>query len=166
MEQLGIDPSLLLAQIVNFAIIILVLTKLLYKPILKQLAERRQKIEEGLELTEKMRQEEEKLKEKEEKLLADARKQARHIIDDAQKEAKNIEKDATEQARREAETIMAKGKAEAKKYHESMEGTIRAEAVDLAVAMSKQLLSRVLSDKDQEKLLSAHIQEIKKMKVH
>ena len=87
MEQLGIEPKLLLAQIVNFLIIAFVLTKLLYKPILAMLEKRKKEIAQGLELTEKMRLAEEKYKEKEEKLLSEARREARTIVEAAEKEA-------------------------------------------------------------------------------
>ena len=49
MENIGIEPYQLLTQVINFALMIFILTKLLYKPILKGLEERKKKIEEGLE---------------------------------------------------------------------------------------------------------------------
>jgi len=58
MEKLGIEPSLLLAQIINFAIIVVVLSKLLYKPILSMLEKRKREIEESLRLTDKLRADE------------------------------------------------------------------------------------------------------------
>jgi F-type H+-transporting ATPase subunit b len=65
MDKLGIDPKLLLAQLVNFTIIMLLLKKFLYKPILDMLEKRKKEIAEGVALTAKMREEEEKLKGKE-----------------------------------------------------------------------------------------------------
>jgi len=56
MEKLGIEPTLLLAQILNFLIIAFVLTKILYKPILQLLDKRKKTIEEGLRLTQKMQE--------------------------------------------------------------------------------------------------------------
>lgn len=47
MEQLGIEPQLLLAQLVNFLIILFVLSKLLYKPILGMIEKRKKEIAEG-----------------------------------------------------------------------------------------------------------------------
>ena len=54
MEKLGIEPILLLTQVINFTILVVVLTKFLYKPILKMLDERKKKIEEGLTLSREM----------------------------------------------------------------------------------------------------------------
>ena len=49
MEKLGIQPILIIAQIVNFVILLLLLKKFLFKPILKVLDERKKKAEEVLQ---------------------------------------------------------------------------------------------------------------------
>ena len=126
--------------------------------------ERRKKIEEGLALSDKMRQEEEKAKEKMDKLLEKARKDARGIIDEAQKQGKEEEKEIVEQARVEAQAIIQKGKDEAAKIRKEMEQDVRKEAIDLAIVMSKQLLSQVLSKEDQHKLVTKHIKQLGRIK--
>ena len=88
MEKLGIEPSLLLAQIVNFVIIMVVLTKILYTPILGMLEKRKKEIEESLAIRERLRVEEEKMQVRKEKLLSEARKEARAILDEAKKQGK------------------------------------------------------------------------------
>ena len=55
-SQLGIDPKLLLAQGVNFVILLVVLTKFVYKPLMKMVEERRKKIELGIKGGEKAEQ--------------------------------------------------------------------------------------------------------------
>ena len=103
MEKLGIEPSLLLAQIINFSIIVVVLTKFLYKPILAMLAKRKKEIEEGLLITERLRLEEEKLGARREKLLNEARKEARVILEDAKMQGKDLEKEIVAAAHKEAD---------------------------------------------------------------
>ncbi|MCL4200616.1 F0F1 ATP synthase subunit B, partial [Patescibacteria group bacterium] len=110
MEKLGIEPSLLLAQVVNFLVIMVVLQKLLYKPILTMLEKRKKEIAEGLHLTQKMREEEERLKEKQEKALAKAREDALQIIEDAKKQAKETEKELVAEAHTQAAAIIARAK--------------------------------------------------------
>jgi len=160
MEQLGIQPSLLLAQIVNFSIIAFVLSKVLYKPILSMLEKRKKEIQEGLALTEKMREEEEKLKVKESKVLDLARKDARELLEKAKKDATVLEKQIVEDAHAQSESVIEKGKHEVETLRESMMKDIRSEAVELAVAMTKRLTSAVLSSSDQHTLI-AH--ELKKL---
>jgi F-type H+-transporting ATPase subunit b len=160
MEQLGIQPSLLLAQIVNFSIIAFVLTKILYKPILSMLEKRRKEIQEGLALTEKMREEEEKLKAKEAKILDSARKEARELLEKTKKEAGLLEKQLAEEAHKEAGTIIEKGKNEVESLRASMMKDVQKEAIELAVAMTKRLTSTVLSGENQHALIAKELKKL------
>jgi F-type H+-transporting ATPase subunit b len=163
MEQLGIEPNLLLAQIVNFLIILFVLSKLLYKPILGMLEKRKKEIAAGLELTEKMRAEEEKLNVRKEKVLEEARKEAKTIIEAGKKEADVQAKVIVEAAHETAETIIAKGKEDVTDLRVNMEKDVRHAAVGIAEAMTTQLLSQVLSAADQHKLIQKHLKELEKV---
>jgi len=160
MEKLGIEPTLLAAQVVNFLIIIVVLQKLLYKPILTMIEKRKKEIAEGVEFTAKMRQEEEKIKEKQDKALAKAREDALVIIEDAKKQAKETEKELVADAHVQAEAILARAKAEAEETKKEAHLAISREAVDLAVVMAKRLLSSVLGVKEQHALIAKKIKDL------
>lgn len=163
MEQLGIQPSLLLAQVVNFAIIVVVLTKLLYKPILGILEKRKREIVQGLALTETMRQEEEKFKERKEKMLLEARKEGHAIIEEARKQAKVEEKEILAGAREEASEVMAKGKAEVERMRAQLTKDLERHSSQLAVTMAKRLLAKTLTGRDQHAILASHMSEIEKL---
>ncbi len=163
MEQLGIEPNLLLAQIVNFLIIFFVLSKLLYKPILGMLEKRKKEITAGLELTEKMRLEEEKLNVRKEKLLDEARKEARNIVEAGKKEADAQAKEIVESAHKASQDIIEKGKEDVVELRAGMQKDVRRAAVDIAQAMTKQLLSQVLTPADQHKLIQKHLKELEKV---
>jgi F-type H+-transporting ATPase subunit b len=165
MEQLGIEPSLLLAQLVNFSIIIFVLSKLLYKPILAMLEKRKHEIEEGLALTEKMRMAEEKMRDKQDKMLETARKDARDLVEQAKKDAQETEKQIVAEAHKGAEAIIEKAKSESQNQHELMLKDVRKEAIDLAVAMTKRLTTSVLSDTDQHRLLGKQLKELEDLRI-
>ncbi len=160
MEKLGIEPSLLLAQIINFSIIVVVLTKFLYTPILGMLAKRKKEIEEGLAITERLRAEEEKLGDRREKLLSEARKEARVILEDAKKQGKDVGGEIVAAAHSEAQEIIKKAKQEVLATHESLSGNIREEAVTLAASMAKRLIAGVLSPADQHKLIAKQLKEL------
>lgn len=159
MEKLGIEPSLLLAQIVNFAIIMVVLTKILYQPILGMLQKRKKEIEESLALTERLRLEEEKMHARREKLLFEARKEARAILDEAKSRGKEAEHEIVVAAHREASEINEKAKRESLAIHEALSHEIRRESVELAGLIAKQLVGSVLTSTDQHKLIEKYLQE-------
>lgn len=160
MDKLGIEPKLLAAQVVNFLVIIFVLQKLLYKPILGMIEKRKKEIAEGLSLTEKMRAEEEKLKEKQEKALAKAREDALLVIEDAKKQAKEVEKELLADAHAQAAAVLARAKAEAEEMHKASKTEIKREAVDLAVVMAKRLLSSALGAKEQHTLIAKRVKDL------
>jgi F-type H+-transporting ATPase subunit b len=164
MDKLGIEPKLLLAQIVNFLIITVILTKLLYKPILTMLEKRKKEIEEGLKLTAKMREDEEKFGQKKLKMLETTRKEAQGIIDEARKQAGEEAREIITDAHKDAEEIIQKGKEDARVARVEMEKNVRKDAVDLAVAMSKRLLAKVLSSDDQHRLIAKNIKELESVK--
>lgn len=160
MDKLGIEPSLLAAQVVNFLVIIVVLQKLLYKPILTMLEKRKREIAEGVALTAKLKDEEEKLREKQEKALAKAREDAMEIIEDAKKQAKEVEKELVAEAHTQAAAIIARAKVEAEETHKSAKKAIAGEAIDLAVVMAKRLLSSVMGAKEQHALISKRVKDL------
>lgn len=160
MDKLGIEPKLLAAQVVNFLVIIVVLQKLLYKPILDMIEKRKKEIAEGLAITEKMRLEEEKLKEKQDKALGKAREDAMGVIEDAKKQAKEVEKELLADAHTQAAAILARAKSEAEEMHKAAKADIKREAVDLAVVMAKRLLSEFLGAKEQHALIAKRIKDL------
>ncbi|RME59274.1 ATP synthase F0 subunit B [Candidatus Parcubacteria bacterium] len=98
LTKLGIDWKLLLAQIVNFLVLLLVLKKFVYQPIIHVLHERKRKIQEGIE---KAARAEERLKEAGEyakEKLNEAEQHAVHIIRDAEKRGKEKEQKIIQQA--------------------------------------------------------------------
>lgn len=163
MDKLGIEPSLLIAQVVNFLIILIALKVLLYKPILSMLEKRKKKIEEGLKLTETMKEEEAKLEVKKEKVIADARKDAQSVIEEARGRGKEQEKEIIGEAKKEAEAIIEKAKLAAIKERESMQEALEREAVQLALAMAKKLLGESLTKDAQKTILEKHIRDIAKL---
>lgn len=161
MEKLGIEPILLLAQVVNFLVIVIVLSRFLYKPILAMLEKRRKEIEEGVRLTAKARADETAFDQKKERMLAMTRKEAQEILEEARKQAKGEEKDIIAAAHKEAETIVAKGKEDVARARVEMEKGVGDSAVELATAMTKRLVSGILSPSDQHKLITKHLKEMK-----
>lgn len=160
MEKLGIEPKLLLAQIINFAIIIVVLQKLLYKPILDILNKRKKEIAEGVGLTEKMRLEEEKFKEKQEKALAKAREDALAIIEDAKKQAKDVEKELVADAQKQSAAIIERAKLDAEEVKKAAQASLRKEAVQLATTMTERLLSSILTAKEQHAFIAKRVKDL------
>jgi F-type H+-transporting ATPase subunit b len=101
-EAFGIDWKLLLAQAVNFGVLFIALTYLLYKPVMKTLEERQQKVAKGVEDAERATE-----------MLATAGGKASEKVHEAEKEAEGIVASAREAATTEKSRIMKEAEARA-----------------------------------------------------
>lgn len=162
MKELGIEPVLLVAQIINFAIIFFVLKKFLYKPLFSVIDKRKREIEEGLAMARKIQEDEEKAKEKQEKLIADAKKEARAIVEEAKKQAEQQKKQMLADAQKEVASMMEKAKAQAEAKMKAVEEEMRRQVVDLAALMAEKVLPDVLSEADHRKLIASQLKDLEK----
>lgn len=97
-SKLGIDPKLLLAQGVNFIILLVVLTKFVYKPLMKMVEERRKKIELGIKGGERVEQIIKQAEQEKIGIIKEADTQAIIIISDAEKNAQKKAQEIAHQA--------------------------------------------------------------------
>lgn len=112
MENLGLDWKVLLAQLVNFGILLVVLKKYLYKPLVKAIDERNKKISTALDDSKRIEEKLAGIEKKETELLDLAREKAKkereEIIDMANKEREKMIEDAKVAANREVERGLEK----------------------------------------------------------
>ena len=160
MEKLGIELPQLLTQVVNFTIMVFILTKFLYKPILKTLEERKRKIEEGLKFTEKVKEEIEKTEKNRQEIMDKAKTEARQIIEETKNSAKRLESEIITKAHKEAEEILIKGRKELEQEKIEMEKAVSKHTVDIAAHMVEKLLNKMLSKEDHEALIEKKLREI------
>ena len=162
MEALGVELPLLLTQILNFSIVLFVLTKFLYKPILKALDERRHKIEEGLAWTEKAAVEEEKMAKRKTEVLREARDEARVIVENAKKDAQRLRDDIVAAGHQEVATLKVRQQKELEAQFEKMSRELAGKTVDIAAAMVQQILPDVLTSTNQHQLVTSQLAKIAK----
>lgn len=162
MEKLGVELPLLITQVVNFTIMLLVLTKLLYKPILTALDERKRKIEEGLAFSEKAKQEEEKLEQKREEVLAKAREEAKKILEAAKKEGGHLKEELVKEGKEEARELKAKMEKEMKGREEEIQAEIASHTVEIATEMVKRLLPHILNEKGKHAFIEKQLTHLEK----
>jgi len=90
LSKFGINPVLLVAQIVNFLIILFIVKKYALKPILKMLKDRETTIKNGLQQAEDAKKLLEDTAEKERDVLKKAHTQARELLDEAKKDGEEL----------------------------------------------------------------------------
>jgi F-type H+-transporting ATPase subunit b len=154
LNNLGINPIFLLAQIANFIVLAWLLGALLYKPVLKMLDERRAKIEKGLEDARAA-----------ETARANAEAERQSILDAARVEAQKLRAEANQQAEQAAAKIKADAQLEAEKIkadalsglsaeRDKMLSELRGQIAALAIAASSKLIGESLDRQRQEALIA------------
>lgn len=157
LSEFGVQPVLLAAQVVNFLILLFILKRFLYKPILKVLETRKQKIADSLKQAEEIETRLTKLAEEEEKRLQKASLEAEKIINEG-----NTAKAALlEEAKLQAEGVARKVTEEAKKQIESerekLRQEIRIEVAGLVAEGLRVVAGKTLSEKDKKDLVNKSI---------
>lgn len=160
MEKFGIHTSTLIAQIINFLVMVVVLTKLLYRPILDQLDERRKKIEEGLALTQKLSKEREDLSAERRRVLSEAEEEGRKIVEKAMKQAKEQVREFEDSERRKLEQEMEKTRAQLSEERKQIMEQATKQALSLAVTLAEKLLRKELPEREARDFLNHAIKKL------
>ena len=158
----GIQPVLLLAQIVNFLVILFVLKRFFYKPITKALNDRKEKIAQSLKNAEQIDQRLKETEEKSAQILEKAQKEAQEILQSAKVDAQNITDNANIDAKALAEETVVAAKAQIEAQKEEMKQQLESETIELVAAVVKKVLNRSLSAKEKEQLTTKSLFEITK----
>lgn len=161
LSKLGIDWRLLLAQIVNFAILLAVLYTFVYKPLLALLEKREKMIAKSVEdaraIEERLRNTEKGTQE----VLTNARKEAKQILEAAEQTAEERRKVAVEKTKEDLHHIVEQTRAMLKGEKETMMQEVQHEIAHIVV----QATERVLADVAHEKVSDALAQKtLEKMK--
>ncbi len=109
----GIDWRLLLIQAVNFGLLLSVLTYFLYKPILRIIDERREKVAEGVRTAEMANKKLEDAKVKGEEMVGSAAREAEHLVAAARSRAVEMNDEIVRQAEAKAESLVREAEARA-----------------------------------------------------
>src|SRR3989338_681420 len=109
---LGINPSLLAIQVVNFLLLLVLLRWVLYRPILELLRKRRETIEQGLHKAEEAAQAAARAESQASQLLAEARGQANQIVDQARTDAETVATEGRSKASAAADALLVRTRAQ------------------------------------------------------
>lgn len=140
LEKLGIDWKLLLAQAVNFLVLLWVLKRYAYGPILRALETRTKHIEQGLKDAEASRAQLEQAREEERKLLTAAREEARDILTQAEASAKKRDAKMLEETKAKIDRMIAEADTHLAEKQLSLLCEAKAELVDTVLLATTKIL--------------------------
>ena len=150
----------LAAQIVNFLILLAIVSWFGYKPIMKAMEERQNRIANDLKNAEDIREEALKVKKEYERQLAEARGEAQTIIDKANKTAKEAYEQMLAQAREEQENIFKTAKMQIEREKANALLEVRSEVVSLSMQLASKVVEKKIDAETDQKLINEFLDEI------
>lgn len=157
LAKLGIDWKLLIAQIVNFLILLFILYKFAYGPIVAMLEKRQKKIEQGLKDAEAAGKNLEKSEERQKEILRKARTEAKTIIEKSRTQAENSKSGIAAEAKSQAEKIIADAKVQIEQEKKKTIAEIKSEIGNLVAAATEKVIDEKLDEKKDKELVEKAI---------
>ena len=159
MEGLGISLPTLLAQIINFAILLGLLYLVAYKPIMRMLDERSRKIKDSMEQTEFIKEQAVHAEEEVKKQLEAAAKGGQEVIARAVRTGEEIRREAQQKARWEAESLIARARTEIQRERDDAIDELRKEFADLTILAAGKVIDRSLDREAHRQLIDKVLEE-------
>ena len=159
MNELGLNLPVLIAQLVNFFLLLVVLRIFLYKPILNMLAQRAERVKEGLEAAEQSKERAAQADQEVAQQLEQARQQNQTNIAQAQEAANRIQEEARSQARSDAETLLERARSEIQLERDQAIAELRREFADLTVSAAEKVIGQSLDRQAHRRLIDEVLAE-------
>lgn len=162
MALLDFDPGLILWQLIIFLLLVLLLAKLAWKPIINSLKEREESIQNALDTADKAREEMSKLKSENEKLLKEAREERDRILREARETSNHMKEEAQQEAKKAAEKIIDDARAAINVEKQAALKDVKIQVATFALEVAEKLIKQNLSDdKSQKTLVEGYIKDLK-----
>lgn len=156
-----IDWKLLIAQIINFAIVLGVLWYFALKPLMKVMKKRSEDIETSLKQAKEIEQKLSEAEESKEKVITEAKQEAQIIMEKTSKQAEAMKSEKLQQTREEMEKLATKAKADIQSEKEKMVGEAKTEVADLVVAATEKIIKKNVDTETNRKLVEDTVKKMK-----
>jgi F-type H+-transporting ATPase subunit b len=155
-----INPGLTLWAGITFLVLLFVLRKFAWGPIIKMLDERAKTIHEAIDAAKKERAEAEKMLGEQKESLARATREAAEIAKRNQQEVETLRQELTARARKEADELVASARKQIVEEKSKAVAELRSMAADLAIDAASRLVKASLDEKSQRQLVEDYLKQL------
>lgn len=160
--KLGIDWKLLLAQIVNFLIVLGVLYRFLYRPLVKHLADRKERIDRSLQEARRIEEELRAIQGRKAEAELEAKRRAQEIVDEAMKEAGGRRQEILEKVKEEAAEAVREARRQMEAERDAALMDVRREAAKLVTLAVTRVVGKLKPSDIDKELVSDVVNELSK----
>jgi len=154
------DPGLFIWTILTFLVLVALLARFAWRPLLQALERRQAAIAKSLEDAQLARQELERLNRESAQMMRQARVEAEAIVSRSRSDAEVLREELTQKSRAEAAVILKNAERQIQLETARAIQQIRSEAIDLSVAMASKILRRQVSKADHEGLIEETLKQV------
>jgi len=154
------DPGLYIWTIVTFLVLLALLARFAWRPLLDALEQRQEVIRKSLDEARQAKEELQRLHVESAKILAEARSEAAGIMSSTRADAARFAEEMKQKARVDADALVKHAQREIDSQTARAVQSIRREAIDLSVAVASKILRRDISAADNERLVDDTIREM------
>ena len=153
MEALGINGNGLLAQLVNFLVLLFILNRFLFPRITQMLDARATRVRESMERAEQIQRDAERMEQQFQEKLAEARREGQQIVANANQIAQRIQTEAQEKASQQAEAFLVRAREQIQREADTARQQLRQEVGNLATLVASRVVERSLDERQHVDLI-------------
>ena len=157
-----LDPGLFVWTILTFLLLLTVLTKFAWNPLLKMLKDREELIRSSLEDAEKAQADLAKLNAEGEKIINKARAEAQEILSQCKSSAATLKEEILKDAKEKAKVIADNAEKQILVEKEKAIEEIKSEVVNLSLSVAEKLIKKNISAEDNKALIDESLSQVKK----
>ncbi|NTV30570.1 F0F1 ATP synthase subunit B [candidate division WWE3 bacterium] len=161
MEQLGINPLIIGIQMFNFIVLLYVMKRLLYRPLMDVLEKRQQQIAASEELRSELNKERDNLHKEREQMVKETRKQAEQMVIEARQRGEKLAKQLETDAQKHAENLIVQGRKDLALREAEMWNQMRKEVKQVAIEVAEQVLKDGVTPDQQKQLADQSVRRLK-----
>lgn len=159
LETLGIHFPSLLIYLINFLLVLGILYAFAYKPILRLMDQRADRIRESLEASERAREEAASSQEAIQAEIVEARREGQRLMDQARETVERYRGEEMDRARQEAEAFVERAKADIQRERDTAIDEVRINFGDLAITAAERVIRNSLDRQAHEELITQVLEE-------
>lgn len=157
---IDISPGLIFWQAITFIILLFILKRLAWKPILSALSQRESAIKDSLEKAEKAKEEAQKVLQENQASIAKAEEESKKIIEQSRAYADKLKDQMLKESKEQAQKIIEDASSEIERKKEETFNELKTKVAEIAIQAAEKILSENLNKDSNKKLVDKYLDEI------
>ena len=164
--MLNLDPGMMIWGWITFVVLLILLYKVAWKPILSIIDKRENTIQDSLDNAKNAQEDAEKLLSKHEEMIKSAEQEAQKLFKENRDLAEKSKQDILDQAQKSAQDLIERAKADIEKEKEAALVSLRTEVADLAIGATRKIIGESLDEAKHREMVDEFIRKIPDTNTH